>query len=351
MKIKLCAILMCLLIVFAGCENTSKDSAANVSGEDSSASTPNASIVAPSAEPETAPEESFIIPPYVEEGISAPEGMKPLKELPYDYTGQQAAEDGCFSPGFGGEELYDDFLSNAASGKSGMVRAAYCFGQKGGSKVYDITFDGEKFISQIYHRDKEKDLEYEQMWTVRVLTDDEIDSEGNLLDSLHNNYNNDVELAKEDGCVIIHTQAHRFSPEYFTAIEHGKEIWDEFYSRVKAGKPAKVRLATMTGAVADGVFELEAYDLEFDGRYFWFTDYVARPEGESVHHVERSYRYTYMLKDQTVTLGRKDLDVFVLTLSDQYTWSYMDRTADDAALASDFPFIVPNEVVYFELSE
>ena len=126
---------------------------------------------------------------------------------------------------------------------------------------------------------------------------------------------------------------------------------DEFYSRVKAGKPAKVRLATMTGAVADGVFELEAYDLEFDGRYFWFTDYVARPQGESVHHVERSYRYTYMLKDQTVTLGRKDLDVFVLTLSDQYTWSYMDRTADDAALASDFPFIVPNEVVYFELSE
>ncbi len=329
--------LLCLLFLFSGCERTPTEDSA--------------------AQKESAPEESFIIPPYVEEGISAPEGMLPLKELLYDYSGTQAAEDGCFAPGFGGENLYDEFLANAANGVPGMMRAAYCFGQKGGSKVYDVTFDGEKFISQIYHRDKESGLEYEQMWTVRELDDDEIDSEGNLLDPLHNNYNNDVELAKADNCIIIYTQKPRFWPEYFSSIEYGEDIWDEFYARVKAGKPAKVRIVTKQGAAADGVFELEAYDLEFDGRYFWLTDYYAYPETteelpkDEIHHLERSYRYTHMIEDKTVSMGRDDLDLFVLTLSDQYTWDYLRKNGDEGVMASDFPFNVPNEVVYFELSE
>ncbi len=214
----------------------------------------------------------------IPEGMSAPGGVMYLKDVPVPhYDPVQAYEDGCCvqSASTMGQARYDEFLENAAKGIPGSIRVVYDVYDF--SRVRDLEFDGEKYIRRSYFIDSENNVEFETKTTYRELREDELDENGMPVSSLFNRYNNDVQAAIDDGCIVFDTEYGLYSYS-FKSILSGAELWDEFITKVEAGESARVRVCVKQGIWDDSIgqfgdyseteFELIVNQIEYDGRSF-----------------------------------------------------------------------------------
>ena len=109
--------------------------------------------------------------------------MTPLAELPSDYSLEQAKADGCVVHEDGdvsaGQEVWEEFVSAAAAGKSAAVRLYdyYTLDPESCAPEYyeaekynyplvfvnDLSFDGEKYTLRVLEDGREYVREYEHM--------------------------------------------------------------------------------------------------------------------------------------------------------------------------------------------
>ncbi len=261
------------------------------------------------------------------------EGMLPLNELPKFYPTDEARLDGCMVTDIWNEEFFPDdwVLFEAKLANREAVSARYVMNlwdipNEDFSRVFDISSDGKVITVIQYLRDDVWGAEYEYERKLRYLEPEERNERGHLTNPLHNNYDHDVIAAKQDGCVIIRCTSASMYPPSFVDIEHGGEQWQEFYEKTQRGEAAKLRIAVIfpeTSHLPDGTEQpdsLSVFDIEYDGEYFYHTDYSA------MYGMEETQRFQYLLRDEITTHEGVAAYSYYLAGSDIYTeeifWDY-----------------------------
>ncbi len=374
MKKRIPALLLTLALLLSGCsvkkapEQTLEPNADTVSPSDTARddvlveqppeATPELPAQTPNPEPEWA--KSFTASAGMgdlEPGMSAPEGMLPLKELPVHYSNEQAAQDGCVATVYDSEahefteygtQEWDDFLAATALGqKAGPIRQIYdvapmsnddCFTQP-----MDISFDGERYIVRQYIRHLKHDAEYELCRTYRYLQSDEFDANDVPVDTLCNGYNNDLEAAWLDGCIVTAAGTSLLSRTSFISLLHSGEKWDEFLERVSKGESAKIRAAIAypsEGAQRDdsleyienGGYLLRVIEIEYDGTYFYAKKYDKYEKRVEVA------RYTHLNEEVYKKKPLLEVISYTLTFDEKFTYEVLKRnTGDSEVLGTRIP--------------
>ena len=290
----------------------------------------------PEPEPDTRhwSEKEIAAPAVPMGGQSAPEGMLPLKELPYYYRAADAIEDGCVATYYddagnnlqGGSGVWDAFVDKTLKGERAIVRVVDDYTNEeigwAHSKTADIEFDGENYIVRRYFRDQNNGAEYEVLDTYRPITQWEKEN-----DPLVRFYKDRAE-AEADGCVIYRANEGLFS---------GEDKLNAFLAAVERGEKARVRIVNQSYSAND-IYNV--YQVEFDGEYFIYrTTYW--------NDLMRTSVYPYMLTFDVPSHGGTQ---YMLVPSNVYTWQELSAawgapisSADEGWLTNDRAFVIPIE--------
>jgi len=356
-KASLILIIILLISIFSACSkvNTTGDNKEAASDGTADVTPSPAPTASPTAEPSPAPSEKPTVPPQPSfepvdrnfpddhwskniadapavplDGMSAPEGMVPLKELPVDYSAEQAEADGCYGKYFAnyesitfGEEKLLAFRECVQSGIPCSIRKyGFVFMSSPVPTITDMYFDGENIIHRTYTRDIEKQLEYEEVSVEQDITEKYEDF---LL-----GYDNDAEKALADGCIV-------FTPDSPEPIGNSNEIWNSFYNKVTSGKKAAVRIFRGNGEQ----YKPYMIHLEFDGKYFVLTTLY---DDSRLH----STVFTNLNKCEDINwMQLKRIDHYMLTYSSEYTYDDCIKSAtvlSEPSLRSNYIIIDWDEV-------
>ena len=244
------------------------------------------------------------------DGMSAPDGMVPLKELPVDYSSEQAEADGCYGTDrrnhnqLFGTAVKNDFKAAISEGTPTMARE-YNFKTSNQHKaaypvITDIEFDGTDTITRQYIRDSEMQLEYELVTVQRDISA--------LGDDVAADYDKDAERARKDGCIIIRAYANQ--PLY-----EGSVIWDEFIQRAEAGEKASVRFYVL--------YENTKFDtvsqLDYDGKHFIYTQ--KNPDRNALISTVYTNLSVYETKSWSAL---SETTIYMLNYSESYPLEYIE---------------------------
>jgi len=286
---------------------------------------------------------------FDEPGTSAPEGMVQLKDLPNYYDRQQASIDGCYDA-LNDWDKIEEFVDSTSAGIPGMIRIfSGSSAEAQVSHVYDIEFDGEKYTLKQYMRDPETGLEYETLKTCKRLTESDLYVGEDNVDGLYSAYNDDVEAAAADGCIVVDSELGiSYFAVTFKDVLYGEELWNEFYEKVSNGIPAIARICVRMQVVdeenrkvTDETY-LQVSQLEYDGVYFYLTTY-SENDGTEI-----CSRWPALVKGEQ-TVGERTIEVFMLTMSYEYTYETVsDRTmrSTTSSYSKDHWFYIPDATVF-----
>ncbi|MBR6812322.1 MAG: hypothetical protein IKM51_03010, partial [Oscillospiraceae bacterium] len=296
------------------------------------------------------------------EGTSAPEGMPSLDALPYDYSEEQAVSDGCVNyydlPG--GSERMVEFFENAAAGECDAVRVVRnYFSADNRSDVYDIEFDGDKYISYRYirHRKPNNDRNktynetaFEEKVTYRVLNETDKGPDSGYIDQVLNRYGDNAELAMEDGCILLRFNSAYLSPLSFAELLEGEEQWKKFYYDTVVGTSSRVRIAIEISEQEDvetnGEYGLKVYEIDYDGKYFYAREFSQRTsfDGTKMYDLEVITRYSNLIVGKCEVRSGHPATVFALTMSEDYSWNAIEHNEKEIAKSSDSSMIrIPHQ--------
>jgi len=352
--------------------DTAKD---DVMPEQPPEATPAPPVQTPNPEPEWA--KTFTASAGMgdlEPGMSAPEGMLPLKELPVHYSNEQAAQDGCVAVVYDSEanefteygiHEWNDFRVAVKRGQvAGPIRRLYDFSPLNNDDYFtqpmDISFDGERYIVKQYIRHLKHDAEYELCRTFRYLQPDEFDANGAPLDTLCNNYNNDLEAAWLDGCIVTAAGISLLTRTSFISVLRSGEKWDEFLESVAKGECAKIRVAVAYPSegvqrndsleyIETGDYLLEVTEIEYDGVYFYAKEYDSFEKRVNVT------RYTHLNEEVYKKKPLLEMITYTLTFDEKFTYDVLRRNSGDSevlgtriptdiAIKSETIFIMTREI-------
>ncbi|MBR6812301.1 MAG: hypothetical protein IKM51_02905 [Oscillospiraceae bacterium] len=228
-----------------------------------------------------------------------PEGMVPLNELSADYTQEQAIAEGCAVVSLDtfqnsgedafvhGWQIWKDFKDSSLAGETGTVRIALASPYID-TRVYDIEFDGEKYILWQHYKDENIGLDFYDAVSYRPLEDTEKDENGAPLGEFFNHYGSNMESAADDGCVIIYSVLPEVS--FGSFVLSGRELWDEFYANTASGNADIIRIGVVFPSQSltndamdlekyysypvDGAeYELRVFELIYDGSVYTYKSF------------------------------------------------------------------------------
>ncbi len=268
-----------------------------------------------------------------------PEGMVPLSELSADYTQEQAIADGCAVVSLDtfqssgedafvhGWKIWKDFKDRSYAGETGAVRIALVSPYID-TRVYDIEFDGEKYVLWQHYKDENIGLDFYDAVSYRPLADTEKDSNGAPISELFNHYGSNSEIAKNDGCVIVYSVSSEIS--FGSFVLSGRELWDKFYANTSSGNADIIRVGvvfpteSLTNDAMDpekyyaypidgAEYEFRVYELIYDGSTYTYKSY----DPELGVEVSAAYPHLVPLRGGNAGAGT-DYTEYTLMHTDKY---------------------------------
>ena len=309
-KLSLILVTVFLISIFSACSKL------DTSGEKDAAAMDDAAVI-PSAEVSASP---F---PLITDGMSAPEGMIPLKEIPSDYSAEQAEADGCYveiHPKTGPlEELnryvWDNFIEESESGNPASIRKFTDYtANHGHFTVKDIEFDGTKYIVRHYVRSNDN-IEYESVKLYERIKDN--------AELKFPEYKNAKEAAA-DGCIVWDENNN---------ITHGQELFDAFISSAKNGKAAKYTKVYTASYLPAPTTESV---LEFTGEYF-----ILKTHNPSLGCIESIILHSIYESSIISIQSCKKLTHTIISPSNEITYEHLMEASNSAISGGNYDAMIP----------